>query len=281
MSFVSLSEALRPMAKAVEKYFRESRGLQAIKEEKPVVGTKLVPFVQGKTVEGEFVCIDFSEDKAFPPTVSSLVKSLSDAQIPARVYIALPAEASNGRYGQEFQEAKREGVGILLVDADGNVSVAREALNVLCKGVRKIKVENFPVEMREHLTRAQNTYLDGNPSKGCGELYDLLENVCRRIAKAAHSRGDWSGTAPFDFETAAWNTLIKHAAAHMNFNNLNDLTVTEWEALLSMPRPRNDSGHLSMSISKRRERDEQLRTRFESASDALKGLIKSVGSYSY
>jgi hypothetical protein len=232
------------------------------------------PTLQANTADGEIVCVEFSETDCYPQALTRLVEDFRAAQLPVKVYIALPSTAQNATSMTDLVRARRQGIGVMLVEPAGTVNVLDEPVSQLITQLRKINMMDYPARLRDRLSQAQNTFLAGNPPKGCSDLYDLLEETTRKIVKAAINRNLWNGNLPsFDPATVGWNSLCNAAYANMQFNNVGTLAQPLWASVMAITPHRNETGHSARTIKARKRRDLEMRTRFEHAADVLRDVL--------
>jgi len=189
MSFRSLAEGLRDPATQVITFLRQQRGHSKVWVEEELVRGLPKPTLRAHTTEKEIVCVEFSETECYPWGLARLAEDFKSAELPVKLYIALPSTAQNVTFPAEFGRARRQGIGVMLVEPAGTVNILNEPISLLLTQLRRIDMTAYPKPLRERLSQAQNTFLAGNPPKGCSDLYDLLEEITRKIVVAARRRG--------------------------------------------------------------------------------------------
>lgn len=280
MSFRSLAEGLRNPAISVVNFLRRERGLPKVKIEEELVRGLPKPTLQAATPEGEIICVEFSETDCYPQGLARLAEDLRSVALPVKLFIALPSTAQTATFMSDLVRARRQGIGIMLVEPSGNVNVLDEPISLLLTQLRRINMADYPSKLRDRLFQAQNTFLAGNPPKGCSDVYDILEETTRKIVKAAINKNLWNGKLPaFDPATESWNGLCKSAFANMQFNNIGTLNQQIWANVVAITRHRNETGHSPKTIKARKSRDLEMRTRFEHATDVLRDLIQHTKNF--
>jgi hypothetical protein len=280
MSFRSLAEGLRDPATQVITFLRQQRGLARVWVEEELVKGLPKPTLRAHTAEGEIVCVEFSETDPYPQGLARFVEDLKAVELPVKMYVALPSTAQNLTFMAEYGRAHRQGIGLMLVEPAGTVNVLGEPVSLLLAQLRRIDTTAYPKPLRERLSQAQSTFLAGNPPKGCSDLYDLLEEVTRKIVAAAIAKNLWNGGLPaFNPSRENWHTLCEAAYAKMQFNNVGSLTHQLWASVLAITRHRNETGHSPATIKARKRRDLEMRTRFEHAADVLRDVLQHIRGF--
>ena len=282
MRFRSLAEGLRDAATHVITFLRVERGLGKVRVEEELVRGLPKPTLQANTAEGEIICVEFSETDCYSQGLARLAEDFRSVELPVKIYIALPSTAQNATFMTELARARRQGIGVMVVEPAGTVTVLDEPISQLLTQLRRINMPGYPAKLRARLSQAQNTFLSGNPPKGCRELYDLLEEVTRKIVAAAISRNLWNGRPPnFNPATENWHNLCTAAYSNMQFNNVGTLSQQLWANVLAITRHRNETGHSPKTMAQRKRRDLEMRTRFEHAADVLRDVIQSTKNFRY
>jgi hypothetical protein len=282
MSFRSLADGLRDTANHVITFLRVERGLKKVRVEEELVKGLPRPTLHVNTSEGEVICVEFSETDCYPPSLARFAEDFRAEELPVKIFIALPSTGQNKTSIAELARAKKQGIGVMLVGPAGKVTVLDEPISQLLTQLRRITMSDYPAKLRARLSQAESTFLSGNPPKGCSELYDLLEEITRRIVAAAISRGLWNGSPPnFDPKIESWYNVCSTAYTKMQFKNIGKLSPQIWASVLAITRHRNETGHSPTTLEKRRRRDLEMRTRFEHAADLLRDLIDNTRKFRY
>jgi len=261
-------------------FLRVERGLGKVKIEEELVRGLPKPTLQANTSEGEIVCVEFSETDCYPQSLARLAEDFKAAELPVKIFIALPSTAQNATFMTDLARARRQGIGVMVVEPAGSVTVLDEPISQLLTQLRRIDMPSYPPKLRARLSQAQATFLSGSPPKGCSELYDLLEEVTRKIVAAAIARSFWNGAAPtFNVATENWHNVCSAAYAKMQFNQIGTLSPQIWANVLAITRHRNETGHSPTTIERRKRRDLEMRTRFEHAADVLRDVIQNTKGF--
>lgn len=280
MQFQFLSAALHPTAAEVVNYFRQNLGLGGFKAEQAIDDEiEFKPALHAVSKDHHIICVEVSET-LYPPSLDAFILACKNKSVPAKLYVATPTGYSQTEFRAAFQRAKDNGVGLLEVTGN-QVKAFHLPLSQSLSGLRRVQLANFPAKYREPLFQAQQTFLDGDPVKGCAGVYDELENLSRRVAIKANDKGFWHDPAKVpnvNFETHSWAKLLEILKDHLNRQaagcaNLNDAL---YYRILGVTAHRNDAGHKPNSVARRKKRDAELRTRFEHATDMLLDLTKAA-----
>jgi len=282
MSYRILGEALREPANHVITFLRQERGLTKIKIEEEVVKGLPKPTLHCTDGDQNLICVEFSEKSCYPAPLAAFVDEFRAIQLPVKIYVALPSDAQSATFMAELVRARKQGVGVLLVEPAGTINVLDEPLSLILAQLRRLDMKSYPATLRVSLGTAQNTFLSGDPAKGCSDVYDLIEIVTRGIAKTAAARGFWNGPLPtMDFDKESWHSVCNSAFAKMQFQNVGTVTSQLWATVLGITRHRNETGHKPKTVHERKKRDLELKTRFEHAGDILRDLTQSAKGFRY
>ena len=282
MSFRILGEALREPATHVIGFLKRERGLTRIKIEEEVVRGLPKPTLHAVDPDQNVLCVEFSENNCYPATLAAFVDEFRAIQLPVKVYIALPSSSQNPSFMAELVRARKQGVGVLLVEPAGTINVLNEPLSLILAQLRRLDMKSYPAKLRVSLGVAENTFLSGDPVKGCSDLYDQIELVTRAIAKAAAARSLWNGQAPnMNFDRDSWHSVCNSAFSKMQFQHIGTLSSQLWANVLGITRHRNEAGHAPQSVKERKKRDLELKTRFEHAADLLRDLTQATKGFRY
>jgi hypothetical protein len=282
MSFRILGEALRDPANQVILFLRQERGLTRIKIEEEIVRGLPKPTVQAVDCDQNYICVEFSEKDCYPAPLAAFVDAFRSVQLPVKIYVALPSDGQSSTFMAELVRAKKQGVGVLLVEPAGTVNVLNEAVSLILAQLRRLDMNAYPAALRVSLGIAQNTFLSGDPAKGCSDIYDQIEDITKRIVKAAIARGFWNGQPPaFDYVRDSWHSICTSAFSKMQFNHIGTLSNQLWATVLGITRHRNETGHKPKTPKELKKRDLELKTRFEHAADILRDLTQATKGFRY
>jgi hypothetical protein len=278
MTYRILSQSLWPLADSVRKYLKDHRGLGHIKVEEEIDKEVPRPTLHALDKDKSIVCVDFLEDSCFGVNSQTFVNKCKARQLPVRLYIACPESAQKASFARDLKTARENGVGVLGVSSAGNITVISEAISLLLTDLRRQDPKDFPPKYRGDLELAHQTYLQGNPPKGCAAIYDMVEALTRAIAKNLQSQkliAPWQ-SKPINLDKVAWFKVADDIYKHLDFAKAKKLTKPLWAQVIAATRPRNETGHQPKSVQERIRRDKELRTRFEAAGDLLRNLIDAT-----
>lgn len=284
MTFRSLSAHLVPTAELVlQEFLKGDLGLTRIAIETAIHREiEFRPTLSARRRDHHYICVEVSESP-MPSTIPAFILECQHKHYPVLLYIAYPAEPPPSDLGIQIRRARDSGVGIISVEHDrGTATVLNTPLSLSLTGLRRSNKKNFPSKYREQLVDAENTFLNGNPNKGCAMVYDEIESLTRRIAIKTEKKGYWrkSLTKPRDLEAKMpWKSVTEGLIANLdlptakvNGHNLDSLPNVLNQVLGTVP-DRNASSHKPRSLRALCARDTRLRTRMEGAIDTLEDLI--------
>lgn len=277
MIFRVLDDHLQALAVAAGKYFTQHHSCTAIRAEaeiEPQVNFR--PTLCGSYPDRHLLCVEVGEAPV-PPGISNFVLECRNFGIPARIWVAIPKGLKQIDM-HDLVFIRDNGLGLIEVSDSGHVQVLEgPPLSQSASGLRRVKVSQFPKRYRAPLASAFDTFVRGNPAKGCSEVYDEIEGLTRRIAKKAMATpGGLRRPPAFDIDKEAWANVLEFLRENLDKAACKcpNLTKPTFNRVLGMTEFRNDAGHKPNTLAKLRERDRQLRTRFESAIDELAVLVR-------
>jgi hypothetical protein len=282
MQFKYLSAALHPTAAEVVKHFRDNFGLTGFRPEEaihPEIG--FTPTLHAVNKTHHIVCVEISE-QVYPASLDAFVLSAKNLSLPILLYVAVPTGLPQSEFNAAFKRAKENGVGILEVGPK-SAKMLSAPLSLSLTGVRPIPVSKFPAKYRQSLSTAQQTFLNGDPAKGCANVYDEIEALCRRIVKRADAKALWKDPlqvpTKLKRDTGPWTKIVEMLQEHMDAKKMNcpDLDDGLLYRILGITPHRHEVGH-KPSVAALKKRDSELRTRFEHATDILHDLVRAAGS---
>jgi len=282
--YKGLDKSLHAYADAAQKYFATHWGISASKfvVEKPVIdalGYK--PTLQAETQDHHILCVDVVQT-LFMESLSDFILRCMAAGTPLKLFIAVPPD-SPSILMKELESARDVGIGVIRMAPQP--SILHHALSLSLTGVRRPVIKEYPATYRQTVETALATFLDGNPSKGCLELYEKIEDLTRKVAAKAEKKGgcwkDLSGTRTtpgLKWDTAPWSRVMDALYKHLDVKKLGcgSLSSALLGATVGVVPDRNDVGHTPSSLKRRIKRDAALRTRFEHAADLLRDLAAAV-----
>jgi hypothetical protein len=283
MNFRHLPEPLRPTADAVVEYFEAERGIRHFVEEVEIHPQVARPSLHSPANDHHFWCVEFSETTPYPASLDRFVLDCMRYGLPVRLFVALPSGSTTPEYHRDLNRAVEYGVGVMEV-TNNVVRVINEPLSLSLSGARRIEKKNFPSKYRLALTRAENTFRQGNPVKGSAEIYDVIEALTRRIAKKTLAKGYWKATKTsqpipnVDLKKGPWAGVVRTLMDQLHPKHPPEIPEALLARVLGITQHRNDAGHDPDSRPALIRRDREQRTRFETATDLLMDLINASKS---
>lgn len=271
----ALPKELHDTADKAKAWFASHRGVRDFKIE-PSIDDEIeyCPTLVGRDGEQHLVCLEI-RDSPFNLTdaLNSFILDCIRRSLPVKLYLVMPIESE--LEGTELQRRlvriSKLGVGYVIVDG-GRVHVQQEAFSLSLMGLREVPEASFPRKFRLQVGQGVQTFRSGNPSKACSEIYDILESVTRSIANKANKNGLLRDGKPIpNVDKMNWKPLVQKLRAQFDGKRagcpkLNESLFTQIETQTG---PRNDTNHRPRTMAQLKKRDEQLRTRFETARDLL------------
>jgi len=280
-----LDKPLHGYAEDARSYFAESLGIAKNKfvEETPVRnGILHGPTLHTKTRDHHLVCVEVAPTY-FTQSLTEFVLDCQREGVPVKLYVAVPPD-SDQRKIADLERAVKNGVGILQL---GNPpAIMKDALSLSLTAVRKPTAADFPMKLREAVSAAWSTFVNGNPAKGCLEIYELIESLTRRIAERADKKSCWrklkgGATSPgLKWERDSWQNVADTLYGNLDVQKLGcpELSTSLLGRVVGVVGHRNATGHKPKNLDDLIARDTTLRTRFEHAADTLRELSKAVRS---
>lgn len=290
MTFRFLQTHLWPTAEIVaSNYLGDELGLTSVKIEESIdKDIEFRPVLSVRRKDHHVVCVDVS-DTPMPDRILRFVLQCQHQHFPALLYVAYPSGGELTGLESQLALARASGVGILAVDHEvDRITVLNTPLSLSLSGLRGIKASEFTGKLRIPVKDAETTFRNGDPNKGCSNVYDEIEDLTRRVAIRVHKKGyvtkqlpnpeDLSGKMPWASILTYLRANLSREAAKADGRNLDQLTDVMLNRLIGITAYRNDSNHKPRSMRALRERDSRLRTRMEDAVDALKDLSNATKS---
>jgi hypothetical protein len=282
MTYKILPENLRDAAQKVLEYLRNDRGITGFKAEQAIdIQLEYRPTIQGVSPERYIVAVEV-QDRPDMTVLDSAVLDCAARSLPVKLFIAFP-EPTSPFATREIEKVHQRGVGLIEVRATGPV-VLREALPMSLFGYR-LDRDLFPRKMRGTLLDAESALRSNNPPLGCSVLHQEVEDLSRKIVKKTKAKKMWrklkAGEKPskLDLDTGAWEKVLELFGRRYEVNKkkVPDLTANLIHRVEATTLFRNQSAHKPKTTQERKDRDRETRTRFESAADLLRDLVKVFG----
>ena len=284
MPYSILTPPLHQTADAARVFFRAHFGTPSFKvEEPPYPGATYRPTLSGVTRDHHILCVEAS-DTPYTNSLDAFVLDCKERALPVKLFVAIPKGDGDANFKANLRRAKEHGVGVVEVGG-GAGSVIHDALSLSLTGVRPYNAKDFPAKYREAVSGAYNTFLNGDPVKGCSRVFDEIEDLSRAIGLKALKRkcfGNMAKALVFDFSSSPWATLIIFLNKHLDRGKSGCPKLNEalFARIHGITPHRNESGHKPRDTKTLTRRDRELRTRFEHATDLLRDLIDAARSLS-
>jgi hypothetical protein len=279
VSFVLLPPELHSTAVAAEKYFKQ-RGAKGFKYEEALdPSLKFVPTLSATLPDKTILCVEVSA-RAYNNTLDSFVMDAFKGGWPIQLWVAIPDAGGDNDFPVNLKRAKDQGVGVLLVPDKGAPSPYTSAVSLALWGLPPTRLEDFPKAKRPAVIRAEETFRNGDPNKGCHTIFEELEAVSRACAIATRKKGHWrqpkTGEKPpanlAAMPTHHWNPLLEEMHTFLEFNKVPKcpkLTKSLVAGTQALTDPRNQTAHKPRTLAELRKRDSKLRAWFESGREML------------
>ncbi len=279
MSYNTLPESLFQTADLAKAHFANEFGLTRIKVETEIhreINYRPTFFAQ---LKHHLVCIDVVESNIFTVYRKAFIQECEKMCLPVKFYVVLPEELSNNSTVRELADAKRYGVGVVLLNTPNNtVQWMSQALSLSLTTLRAFDKSTFPKKYRDSIKNAEEVFKSGEPNKACSIVYDEIESLSRKLAIKLQTLNLLNQVRNInDYKTMQWATMLDFLQNNIKRNDPKCVLLTKplISKLHGITAYRNESGHKPGSQKKLIERDRQLRTRLESAMDIFLELIQA------
>src|SRR6266550_4128154 len=181
-----LPQLLWSVADGVAAFLRREWGIRGLKVEQSVYREiKPIPTFHATMPDHHTLWVEVS-NRPYPAHLDGIVTDCMQHGFPVRLVVAIP-EGSKGKvFHEDLARARMKGVGVIAVEGNDGQILAN-SLSLSLTGVHPIARAEFPAKFRYQLSQAESTFRAGNPAKGCDDLYGIVEDVSRKIAKATHT----------------------------------------------------------------------------------------------
>jgi hypothetical protein len=282
MKFDLLDPSLEDTANSAVRLFKSERAVKSIKtKEHPFGEDGWAPTFFGVNDERICVCVEVS-DNPYPTTLDAFILDCKNRGFPAKCYVVMPKDSNHSEFKVRLKRAQANGVGVLEIDKHLRPHSYCEATTLSLTGLRN-DVHSFPKSVRPRIVGAMSTFCNGNPAKGCSEVYDEIELLTRQLGGYASTNGWWkAGTSAIpNFVTDNWNPVLNFYLQHLDFQSkvkpvcpLLDKPLLQ--RIIGVTTYRNQTGHKPKNIQKTMDRDRRLKTRFEAAVDLFLEVIEAI-----
>jgi len=227
MTYRALPAHLHSMADHVRAYLARERGVVGIAVEQEVhPDLSLRPTLHGRTRDHHLACVEVT-DAGYTDALDAFVLDCQRLGLPTKLLIAVPA-GNPTDIRPLLRRARLRGVGVLEVQAGGRCTPLSNALSLSLTGVRRSDNKRFPVRYLPALSDAEDTFLNGDPVKGCSRLYDEIEALTRRLAGRATTRGLFvaaaAGTTPPNSNKGPWKQVLEYLRENLDYQKIPGLT---------------------------------------------------------
>jgi hypothetical protein len=271
----ALPDHLIPYSEIAIRYFDKNHGLKQPRIEEEIdPSIRYRPTVTFVDPEKYLVCVEIV-DSGFPEALSSVVLDLRNSGLPVKLWIAQPDDPNLQFHAKDLRFARDNGIGLLTLQASDIGTQISSAVSQSVCGLRKFDLSQFPANRRHSLQDAVATFRNGNPTKGCAQVYDELESLTRAIGrKASGKNGYLRKAAGFDWDTEAWGTVVEFLKINFDRGKSKcpELKPSLFAKVATLTDQRNSVAHKPTSTTKLTDRDRKTRTRFEEAMDVLAEL---------
>jgi hypothetical protein len=206
--------------------------------------------------------------------VADFVTKCATRGYPVLLWIVLPKNVGPSSLGKELKDARELGVGVARVIEDDTILEVHQPLALSLIALRCLSGRGALTKVQwVAVTDAERKFLAGNPDGACQDVGQQLEDVTRKFAAHSFALNWWNPNAnPPNFD-GNWGPLLERLEQDIlprqvqarcpDFKKQHVTTVRHLAGL------RNAVSHPPKNAKERRERDEKLRTMFESMRDAL------------
>lgn len=274
MPYSVLVQQLWPVADGAACFLRREWGIRNLKVEKAAYKEiRPLPTFHATMPDHHVLWMEVS-NRCYPTHLDGVVADCMQHGFPVRLVVAVP-EGSRGKiFHEDLARARVRGVGVIAISGnDGNILA--NPLSLSLAGVHPIPRSEFPPKFRYQLSQAEATFKGGNPAKGCDDLYSIVENVSRAVAKATHAASLWKPAAspPKNFETDPWNSVMEKFVNGLDFHRCKLFGDNILHRVIGVVPYRNKVVHFR-DTAELQKRDKMLRTRFEDAANILLELVQ-------
>jgi hypothetical protein len=269
MPYKILVQQLWDTADGVVVFLRREWGIRNLStEEKVYDSLQAVATFSGSMPDNHVLWVEVS-NRPYPTHLDAIVADCVQQCLPVRLIVAIPQGSGGPNYNEDLSRARQKGVGVIEMAGDrGGVVV--NALSLSLAGVHPIARSEFPEKWRYQLSQAEVTFREGNPAKGCDDLYAIIEDVSRKIAEKTFKKGLWkSGSNPPKFDKDPWSSVVEALERQLDKNKCKLFKDNILHRVLGVTPFRNQVVHVPKTTVALVRRDRMLRTRFEDAANLL------------
>src|ERR1700683_54727 len=279
MIYKILPDNLRGAADRAVDFLRNDRGVANFRSEEAIdADLQYRPTAHGISPEKYVVAIEV-QDRPDMAVLDSAVLDCAARSLPVKLFVVFPEPATPWPE-RDVEQIHQRGVGASEVRPTTPV-VLREALPLSLFGYR-LDRRLFPRKFRGTLLDAENALRSNNPPHGCSILYQEIEDLSRKLIRKTKNKKLWrklkagEKASKLDLDTGAWEKVLElfEDVYIVNKKKVPALTANLIHRIEATTSYRNQSAHKPKTTQERRDRDREIRTRFESAADLLLDIIK-------
>ncbi len=275
MPYRLLVPQLSPVADGVAAFLKREWGVRGLKVETSAYPEiKPIPTFHATMTDHHMLWVEVS-NRAYPTHLDGIVADCMQQGLPVRLVVAVPSGLKGSTFHEDLSRARSKGVGVIAVDGN-NGQILANALSLSLFGVHPIARAEFPAKFRYALAQAESTFREGNPAKGCDDLYGIIEDTSRKVAKATLAAGLWRpGANPPRFDKDPWDSVMQNLVKNLDPALCNYFKENILHRIIGVIPYRNKVVHVKTSA-ELRARDRMLRPRFEDAANILLELLRDA-----
>jgi hypothetical protein len=273
MPYKILVQQLWPTADGVVVFLRTEWGIRKlVTEQKVYDGIEAVATFNGSMPDSHVLWVEVS-NRPYPTHLDAIVADCIQQCLPVRLIVAIPKGSGGPTYNEDLSRAHQKGVGVIeMAGENGKILVHPVTLSLA--GVRPIPRKEFPEKLRYRLSQSEATFREGNPAKGCDDLFAIVEDVSRKIAEKTFKQGLWkAGSNPPKFGTDSWSSVMEALEKQLDKGKCKLFKDNILHRVLGVTPFRNQVVHVPKTTAALVKRDGMLRTRFEDAANLLLELL--------
>ncbi len=224
MKYQLLDAELIPVAEAARKHFASVLGVRHFKAEREISSDLLYrPTLSGATDDFGIVSIEVI-NSAYIQALDDFIIHCLSKQLPMRFYLAVPSGLPDSLFSDLVKRARRRSVGMVEVNGSA-VSEILPAVPLSLTGLRRVELKRYPTAYQARLAKAEQTFLNGDPAKGCARVFDLVELHTRAIAAEIKRLSLWRPLAPGAAMprirgNTNWGVMLEIVETHLDFQKL-------------------------------------------------------------
>lgn len=287
MTYLNLEAQLHSAADTAKKFLATKYGYPLSKfviEESLSAEVKLVPTLGLKMNDGQLLYVDVCS-QCYPKHFPQVVVESTTAGMPISIIAVVSADDGNGGITADgLSQARRAGTGVVSV-SNGVAELLVPPKLLSLSGAKHPNPSAFPKAWHPTIAKIRSKYEDGDPIDALKAACDELEALTLHVAVQASARGAWKKTRKPSAVTYAagakhqpWKSVIDDLRAHLDSKKLgvpsfNGALLSRLDSARDF---RNPAAHKPKSFAARKERDERLRTHYETSCFLLADLLAAL-----